>query len=99
QAPPSQGDDGHGHVRGAAAHHVVPRRGSRRDETNRGADDRRHRHVVPDGAPGLPGDLRDLEAASAAIRNRRGSRVITRADVSAPSWTLELTGAIKWSCV
>ena len=50
-------------------HHVVHRRGGRRDEADRRADDRRPLHVVHHGASRLPGHLSSLaRARSAAFR-------------------------------
>ena len=62
-AHPAQADDHADDDDRPAAGHVVLRRRRRRDEANRGADVRRHRHLVPARADGLSGDLRALEAA------------------------------------
>ena len=45
------------HVHGPGADHVVHRRGRRRDEAHRRADDRRHLHFVPAGVGGLSRNL------------------------------------------
>ena len=57
QARPPESHDRLRHHRRPGADPVEPRRGRRRDETHRHADDGRRRHLDPHGTAGLPGHL------------------------------------------
>jgi Cu(I)/Ag(I) efflux system membrane protein CusA/SilA len=58
---PAEGDDGGHHLHRAVAHPVGDRHRRRRHAAHRGADGRRHRHLVLRRAAGLSGDLLHLE--------------------------------------
>jgi len=63
QAGAAEDDDGGGDIHGARADHVVHVGRCRCDEADRGADDRRPRHLVPAGIARLSGCVQALEAA------------------------------------
>ncbi len=77
EAPPTEAHDGGHDDHRAGAHPLEHRHGSRRHEADRGADDRRPRHVVPPRADRVSGPLRNLERTWSSARGAGRAHAVT----------------------